>query len=146
MVTGYPDLMVPFYTHAFDMNTVTPAVCAWCGGIACADGPPGRAVLRFEVESNAAWEVPAIEIGARCIRQEAYQLGAPAPEANAKLTAQLQAAEEALAEARAREDDAAAAAQPVLDLLERHTKVAALAAVNAYRKDAAAAKANGAAS
>lgn len=151
-MTVYAVPMHPNFVRGFSQHTVTPYVCFQCGNEACAvnDEDPLRTVLHWEGPSNERWEVPAIEIGVRCIRENAGQSGAPTVQEREQYRALLAEAAESI-EAKevalaAAEELADAATDPyraiVKEELDKVVRIAALAGANAVRKDAA----NGAAS
>lgn len=148
MVSVYAVGMQPTFHPGFTRHTVTPNVCALCNGTQCAtnDEDPGRRVMRFSVPQpeHGGWEVPPVEVGARCLRSKAAAAGGDQYGQATPLRQALQAAEDhitelttALQAAEARAEQAEQA-NPLLEQVAADVRAvrdaATVAGVNTARK------------
>lgn len=140
----------PTYATSFSQFSVTPYVCAWCHTEACAvnDEDPQRRVLVWRMPASEHVDLPAVEVGVRCLREHVAQTGGPSAATEASLREEL-AHVRGLYEATAADRDAAAlradaledeVVQPLLDRItskvEKGLQVAGIAGANAARKAA----------
>lgn len=136
--------MQPNFAPAFSQFTQTPSVCFQCHTEACAvnDEDPAKRVLHWEAPYSEKVDLPPIEMGVRCARENAGQSGAPTvPERHAlqeqvnTLELALQQAEEArvaaLARAAALEDEAFADTE---ERIRKALQTAGIAGANAAKK------------
>lgn len=140
----------PTYAPSFSQFSATPHVCFQCHTEACAlnEEDPLRRVAVWRLPATEHLEVPAIEIGVRCLRENVGQTGGATVAQRDELLADLKAlqedADKLYREANEAQALAAAAVTPIVDTLvsavkeelSKGVRLAAVAGANAARKDA----------